>query len=520
MTTLLPACLCGVEASDETTIHNIPILVCRRCGIERQHVPMTPEQLADWYREQYFNRPEPHVGVYADVAYAHDCAVAEVRLRAYALAAGCTLLDVGTGNGAFVHMARQQGIDAWGQDLAKQSEDEHVYVGPLATIGFPTESYDVITLHDVLEHIPAPLALLQEVRRILRPGGTLIIDFPRFHHESGRHHWRLTEHLWYLREDQLKALIEQAGFTVGTLEHPLPSKVVVKATRGADTRPQIMVPGGIGDAYWVLTKLPGFLRVHGLGLPDVWAESTRLNRSQPFLQTVPWLHAAGYAPGPGGAIYQEAYMQDGRCEFPKPTGGMDWFIAYNGVLRHERQLEHVHPEYGTDWRPQFHFSKDALAAEREQRALGPYIAVFFTTNGMYSGWWREFPMERIEATLVGLPYRIVLLGAKWDLDRARDFRARSRPEWTDLIGQTSVAQLMGVLRGATAVFGLPAGNTLIAPALGTPTVLLWNRYFKEGFWHNCVAPDTPYRALDTAGLSPETVQHALAEVIADAHPRT
>jgi hypothetical protein len=54
--------------------------------------------------------------------------------------------------------------------------------------------------------------------------------------------------------------------------HPLTSKIVVFADRREEKRPQILVPSGIGDAYWVLTKLPGFLRANNLGMPDVWVQ--------------------------------------------------------------------------------------------------------------------------------------------------------------------------------------------------------------------------------------------------------
>ncbi len=192
MTTVMEKCLCGSTGGKEIALYGIPMLHCRECGVLRQDVSMTQEELLDWYATRYFD------GVYTHT-YEHDVEVAEARLREYELQPGARILDVGSGNGAFVDRAVAWGIEAWGQDLADASNDR-TFVGDLAHIAFPAHYFDTVTMHDVLEHVPDPVATLEEISRILEPGGRLIVDFPRFHHESGRHHWKQIAHLWLLDE--------------------------------------------------------------------------------------------------------------------------------------------------------------------------------------------------------------------------------------------------------------------------------------------------------------------------------
>lgn len=509
---LLPQCICGSKDSEGDVINDIPVLRCTACGIVRQQVTLTAEELGYWYKDKYFN------GVYTHT-YDHDLRVAVTRLGMYAFKEGTKVLDVGCGNNAFVQAARDRGVDAWGQDLSEASDGPFSYVGTLEDVSFPTDAFDALTLHDVLEHHPRPRALLRECKRILRPGGRLIVDFPRFHHASGKHHWKLTEHLWMLDEEKLRWLLETAGFVVAANYNPIESKVVVFADTVPEKRPQILVPSGIGDAYWVMTKLPGFLKTNKLGTPDVWVQDGNkgLRRSEPFLQTLPFVHGAGYKFwNPREPVFHEAYFQNARTVFPNSLG-VDYFIAYNGVMRWGASLEQVDPQFGCEWFPKMHISKETQAYQAKMQNGGDYAVIYFVQAGMYEKWLAEFPFEEIQTALreisrqLGL--RIVVIGAGWDKGSLGEQLAQNNPDWVNLVGQTTYAQLLGILRGSSLVLGYPSGASILGPVLRRPTVLLWNRYFNRGFWVNSVPPDTPYRALDTLGLTWSDLLSAAREVV-------
>lgn len=91
------------------------------------------------------------------------------------------LLDVGCSSGAFLNVAVKLGYQSEGVEPAAlaaataQAAGLKVRCGLLEEIGYAAESFDAITLFEVIEHLKDPLPLLAECRRILKPGGILLI---------------------------------------------------------------------------------------------------------------------------------------------------------------------------------------------------------------------------------------------------------------------------------------------------------------------------------------------------------
>jgi len=96
-----------------------------------------------------------------------------------------SLLDVGCGYGFFLHEMKCRGWDVMGIEISETGRwytettwDIPVYPAKLETLGLESESVDVVTLFYVIEHVENPPALLEEVRRILKPGGLVLLRWP------------------------------------------------------------------------------------------------------------------------------------------------------------------------------------------------------------------------------------------------------------------------------------------------------------------------------------------------------
>jgi 2-polyprenyl-3-methyl-5-hydroxy-6-metoxy-1,4-benzoquinol methylase len=153
------------------------------------------------------------------------------------------LLDVGSGTGIFMHLARERGWRPAGVELcaerAKECEREFelpVHVGLFEDINFDGQAFDAISMLDVVEHTLNPLAMMRRAHALLRPGGAVFVAVPNGQclltvllHAYGRMHgpraakllsrMYVPIHLHYFTPRTLTRLATSAGFRVRRLVH-------------------------------------------------------------------------------------------------------------------------------------------------------------------------------------------------------------------------------------------------------------------------------------------------------------
>lgn len=95
------------------------------------------------------------------------------------------LLDIGAGRGELLRTARREGWEAVGIETsstfaahAARYSGAEIRQETLENCGFESNSFDVVILAAVLEHLYNPDEIIKEVSRILRPGGALFVDVP------------------------------------------------------------------------------------------------------------------------------------------------------------------------------------------------------------------------------------------------------------------------------------------------------------------------------------------------------
>jgi SAM-dependent methyltransferase len=159
-------------------------------------------------------------------------------------AAAPKLLDVGAGNGYFVHLARTEfglladglEISAAEADYARATFGIDLIRGDLAGV---RDRYDLVTSFNVLEHVKEPVALLQSMTERLAPGGLLVITTPNptcIHRRlRGLNKWNMVcppHHINLFTRTALEELLSRAGFDV--LEYSTLS-TYINAVRKIDT---------------------------------------------------------------------------------------------------------------------------------------------------------------------------------------------------------------------------------------------------------------------------------------------
>jgi 2-polyprenyl-3-methyl-5-hydroxy-6-metoxy-1,4-benzoquinol methylase len=134
------------------------------------------------------------------------------------------LLDLGCGIGGFLSAAQAAGWQATGVDVSSsvqvaQAHGLRAIQAALDDAGLEAGSFDVITLFDVIEHLPKADKVLSEVLRLLRPGGCLYILTPNEGGLSARllkERWEAAEpadHVILYTRANLSRLLARHGFT-------------------------------------------------------------------------------------------------------------------------------------------------------------------------------------------------------------------------------------------------------------------------------------------------------------------
>lgn len=93
-----------------------------------------------------------------------------------------SLLDIGCGSGSFVKTALESGWDAWGTELDNGKTDSNrilnINISDSTSSVIKKESFDIVHLSHVLEHVDSPVRFIKEAASYLKPGGYLFIEVP------------------------------------------------------------------------------------------------------------------------------------------------------------------------------------------------------------------------------------------------------------------------------------------------------------------------------------------------------
>lgn len=134
------------------------------------------------------------------------------------------IIDVGCGNGHFLKVALQRGWEVYGTEYTDEAIAQCkakgilMQQGELNPANYATESFDVITSFEVLEHINTPHQEIKHFHTLLRQGGLVYLTTPNFNAVSKnllKENWSVVEypeHLSYYTPKTLRKLFEKHNF--------------------------------------------------------------------------------------------------------------------------------------------------------------------------------------------------------------------------------------------------------------------------------------------------------------------
>jgi 2-polyprenyl-3-methyl-5-hydroxy-6-metoxy-1,4-benzoquinol methylase len=174
--TTCPLCA-GNALANRYRIDGFTIASCAGCSLVFVRERMSNETLKPYYDlpEQDFVYDDPSNQANLDYYYAQ---MKDVITR---YVPSGKILDVGCNRGQFLDMMGDR-WDRYGVELAphfaeqsRQKYGDHVYHGLLENFPAQEDPFDVVTVMDVLDHCPDPVAELRHVNRLMRPGGLVVV---------------------------------------------------------------------------------------------------------------------------------------------------------------------------------------------------------------------------------------------------------------------------------------------------------------------------------------------------------
>lgn len=203
------------------------VIECSRCALIRLDPMPNAEEIASFYPPSYWCESDRSVAGRLAEMYRRLVLLDHVHFVTHDIDRSAPILDIGCGGGSLVDALRRRGLKAYGLDAsriaasrAKSNYGLTVTHGTLADAPFAARAFSTITLCHVLERVPNPMLMLEELAALLKPGGKLFVQVPnaacwQFLLLGKR--WSgldVPRHLIHFRSVDLEDLLEATGFEV------------------------------------------------------------------------------------------------------------------------------------------------------------------------------------------------------------------------------------------------------------------------------------------------------------------
>lgn len=229
--------LCGSDRRESFCPENgLGLVKCQECGLVYVSPRPDPNELYALYGETYFHNDESgtvgYMNYVKDEPNIRKTFAGRLKRLARFIQPG-KMLDVGCAAGFFLDEAAKAGWQVQGMDVSsfavEYTKNRFGYdarLGSLTDQDYPAGAYDLVTMWDVIEHVPDPKMYIEQAAKLLRPGGVIALATPDVDSLPARltgPRWvgyKLSEeHVYYFSTQTLSRMLEEAGFEVVDARH-------------------------------------------------------------------------------------------------------------------------------------------------------------------------------------------------------------------------------------------------------------------------------------------------------------
>ena len=240
--------LCGLNRTEVIQEAEVPykVVKCKNCGLVYTNPQPENRLIEEHYQEEYYKEwMEKQMERRIPMWKRRLKEIKQYKNKGH-------LLDVGCGIGTFLRLAKEEGFEISGTEISEYSSryvteklSIDVLRGDIEELDFPPESFDVLTMWHTLEHLSNPKSALDEIHRILKRDGLLVIATPNLNNFITRVLYFLAKgkklklfsdrakelHLYHFSIHTLTSMLKETGFNVIKIDMDLaqlefPKKIV------------------------------------------------------------------------------------------------------------------------------------------------------------------------------------------------------------------------------------------------------------------------------------------------------
>lgn len=221
------------------TNDNFSIVQCQNCGLIYINPRPTQEEIIKFYPDTYSWKET----LTADTFFTKIIRKLEKLYREHLLRYEVKksikftkkkkgkILDIGCGAGDRLNLFRKYGFDSYGTEITNMADYAKDFFGlnvikkDLLEANLPDDFFDIITMYNVIEHVPNPGDIIKESYRILKKNGFLVIQTPNISCLQFiflKNKWTVIDpprHLYYFSDLILKKELEKNKFKITKIDH-------------------------------------------------------------------------------------------------------------------------------------------------------------------------------------------------------------------------------------------------------------------------------------------------------------
>jgi ubiquinone/menaquinone biosynthesis C-methylase UbiE len=190
-----------------------PVVRCRSCTTVYVNPRPTKEEIQSYYPREFYEITDK------ESVLEQKRSQLQAKFELVKHMESGTLLDIGCGKGEFLYFMQRKGWRGKGVEFSSKPPNifkQDIFYGELKNADYPDDSFNLVTMWALLEHVYDPLWTLKEVNRILAPSGRVVLLVTNFDSLPSRfmRHDDIPRHVTLFSKKTITKMLISAGFEI------------------------------------------------------------------------------------------------------------------------------------------------------------------------------------------------------------------------------------------------------------------------------------------------------------------